>query len=68
LRLSAGQQPQYVWVVAVAYDADGGVAGVRRWEASSDQLTESPSFSFFVFSVGRAIESVEVLFEARALE
>jgi LysM repeat protein len=68
LLLTSGQLPEYVWVLAVAYDAQDAVVGVRRWEASEDQLTDNtPTFSFQVFSLGRPIDHVELLYEARAL-
>jgi LysM repeat protein len=67
LRMTVGQLPEYVWVLAVAYDANGVVVGARRWEAPRDQLTDSPDFIFQVYSLGRPIDHVDLLFEARAL-
>jgi LysM repeat protein len=68
LRLTTEQLPEYVWVLAVAYDSEDAVVGVRRWEASEDQLAENtPAFSFQVYSLGRPIDHVDMLFEARAL-
>jgi LysM repeat protein len=67
LKLTIGQLPEYVWVLAVAYDAEDSVVGIRRWEAPQDQLTETPSFEMQVFSLGRPIDHVDVLFEARSL-
>jgi LysM repeat protein len=57
--------PAYVWVVAVAYDENGQVIGLRRWEAPAEALGEEVNFSFEVFSLGEPIERVEVLAEAR---
>ena len=64
-----------VWLLGVAYDAGGNVVGVRRWEigeiaANGDaqaviEAGETLPFSFEVFSLGPAIERVEVLVEAR---
>lgn len=49
-----------VWVLAVAYDADGDVVGVYRWERQ-----DSDEFSFWVYSLGPEIAEVELLVEAR---
>ncbi len=51
----------HVWVLAVAYDAAGDVVGVSRWER---QAAEN-EFYFWVYSLGPAIERVEMLVEAR---
>lgn len=67
LRLSNGQLPEYVWVLASAYDADGSVVGLRRWEAQEDQLTNAPEFAFQIYSLGRPIQHVDLLYEARKL-
>jgi len=56
---------QYVWVLAIGYDGDGQIVGLRRWEAPADQLGDQVDFSFQVFSMGRPIESVRVLTESR---
>jgi LysM repeat protein len=50
-----------VWVLAVAYDADDNVVGVRRWEGEA----AAASFDFYVYSLGAPIERVELLAEAR---
>ena len=55
-----------VWIVAVAYDQDGFPVGVRRWE----HIGELPpglvlDFVLEIFSLGAAIESVVLLYEAR---
>lgn len=49
-----------IWVLAVAYDDQGNVIGVRRWESEGD--TE---FGFFVYSLGPEIATVDLLVEAR---
>jgi hypothetical protein len=64
-----------VWLLGVAYDAEGNVIGVRRWETGeiagngdAEAVIEggdSLPFSFDVFSLGPAIERVDVLVEAR---
>jgi LysM repeat protein len=55
-----------LWVLATAYDADGNVVGLRRWEATepiSDQA--ALRFEFLLASLGAPIERVEFLAEAR---
>jgi LysM repeat protein len=54
-----------VWVAAVAYDKDGRVVGVRRWEGGTIQPGESIPFSFLVSSLGPAIDTVEFVVQAR---
>lgn len=49
-----------VWVLAVAYDAEGNVIGARKWE--SDQVLE---FTFAVYSLAGMIDSVDVVSEVR---
>lgn len=54
-----------VWVAAVAYDADGTVVGVRRWEGGALQPGSSLNFDFSVSSVSGVIEAVEFAVQAR---
>jgi LysM repeat protein len=55
-----------VWVAAVAYDRDGRVVGVRRWESSGGlQPGSSLPFSMYVSSVAGEIERVDFAVEAR---
>ncbi len=54
-----------VWVAAVAYDKDGRVVGIKRWEGGAIQPGGSISFSFLVSSLGSAIDAVEFLVEAK---
>lgn len=54
-----------VWVAAVAYDKDGHVVGLKRWEGGAIQPGGNLSFSFFVSSLGSEIDAVEFLVEAR---
>lgn len=58
--------PGYAWVVAVAYDADGIVAGVRRWEAADIPAGEVLGFNFEIYSLGKPIDRVELLAEVPA--
>jgi LysM repeat protein len=52
--------PSQLWVLAVAYDADGNIIGARKWKSAGEK-----EFEFTVFSVGGAIDHVEMLSEAR---
>ncbi len=54
-----------VWVAAVAYDKEGRVVGIKRWEGGAIQPGGSISFSFLVSSLGSAIDAVEFFVEAR---
>ena len=53
------------WVAAVAYDKDGVVVGLARWEGGAIQPGGSLSFSFFVSSLGAEIDAVEYFVEVR---
>jgi LysM repeat protein len=52
--------PSQIWNLIIAYDFDGNIIGARKWESSGGTLFELP-----VFSLGGAIDHVEVLIEAR---
>ena len=55
-----------VWAAAFAFDVQGRVIGIRRWEGSAPlPAGQKITFSFQVYSTGAAITSVEVLAEAR---
>lgn len=54
-----------VWIAAVAYDKNGTVVGVRRWEGGALQPGGSLNFDFSVSSVGGEIEAVEFAVQAR---
>jgi LysM repeat protein len=61
-----------VWVAAVAYDAQGNVVGVRRWENSAAAENARPlergqalSITMNVYSVSAKIDRVELVSEAR---
>jgi hypothetical protein len=49
-----------LWVLAVAYDANGNIVGSRKWKSAGEK-----EFEFAVFSVAGAIDHVEMLCEAR---
>ena len=60
------QTANVVWVLAVAYDADNNIVGVRRWEyIQAFPGIEVLPFEVQVFSLGAEIEEVEILVEAR---
>ncbi len=54
-----------VWVAAVAYDKDGIVVGIKRWEGGAIQPGGNISFSFLVSSLGTEIDAVEFFVEGR---
>jgi LysM repeat protein len=67
LREDAASPAGQVWIAAVAYTADGRVAGVRRWESlSTIDAGSRLDFAFVVFSAGPPIEHVTLLVEAQA--
>lgn len=54
-----------VWVAAVAYDKNGSIVGVKRWEGREIQSGNSINFEFGVSSVGQDIEAVEFFVQAK---
>lgn len=54
-----------VWVAAVAYDKNGTVVGVKRWEGGALEPGAMIRFDFSVASVGGIIEAVEFFVQAR---
>jgi LysM repeat protein len=54
-----------VWVAAIAYNKDGQVVGLKRWEGGAVQPGVNMPFSFSVSSVGPGIDSVEFGVEAK---
>ena len=64
----SGENPEVssIWVAAFAYDHQEKIVGVRKWIADDNLLSESfIEFDFKVYSLGPAIESVEVQAEVR---
>jgi LysM repeat protein len=59
------QAATQVWVAAVAYDKNGQVVGVKRWEGGAIQSGTNISFNFAVASVGSRIDSVEFAVQAK---
>ena len=67
LTLPARQpQTRYVWLNATAFDQDGRVVAVRRWD-SPDPLSPGGRipFSTFLYSLGGPIDRVDLLVEAQ---
>jgi LysM repeat protein len=54
-----------ILVAAVAYDKDGRVVGVKRWEGGAIQPGGSIPFSFLVSSLGSAIDAVDFVVQAK---
>jgi len=54
-----------IWVAAVAYDKNGSVVGVKRWEGGAMQPGTMTNFQFTVSSVGGVIEAVEFFLQVR---
>jgi len=54
------------WVAAVAYDENGRVVGVKRWEGEEIQPGGSLSFEMTVASLGGVLTRVEFAVEARS--
>lgn len=52
--------PSQVWVLAVAYDANGDIVGARKWKSAGETHFEIP-----VYSLAGMIDHVEVLTEVR---
>jgi LysM repeat protein len=55
-----------VWVAAVAYDKEGRVVGVKRWEGGAIQPGGNLQFNFAVYSLGSAIDTVEFVVQAKS--
>jgi len=54
------QNPSQLWALAVAYDSNGDIVGVRKWKSAGET-----SFDITVYSVAGMIDHVEVLTEGR---
>ena len=59
------QDTTQTWVAAIAYDKDGTVVGVRRWEGGAIQPGMSINFQFAVSSLGGEIEAVEFFVQSK---
>jgi LysM repeat protein len=67
ISLSADQpDAQYVWLSATAFDAQGHILAVRRWENDLDLLSGGEiSFSVTLYSMGGPIDRVDLVAEAQ---
>lgn len=64
LSLAGGDIPaRMVFAAAVAFDSDGRIVGVRRWEDGELAPGESQPFELLVYTAGPPIVSVSVLAE-----
>jgi LysM repeat protein len=66
--LPAGQpEARYAWVNATAFDANGHVVAVRRWDGPEPLSggTELP-FTLYLYSLGGPIDRVDLMVEAPA--
>lgn len=59
------QAATQTWVAAVAYDKNGTVVGIRRWEGGGIQPGASINFNFAVSSLGGDIEAVEFFVQSK---
>lgn len=55
-----------VWVAALAFDAEGSIVGLRKWESTA-QISpgDALSFQITVYSLGPSIAEIQVQGEAR---
>lgn len=52
--------PSQLWLLAVAYDANGDIIGARKWKSASEA-----HFEITVYSLAGTIDHIELLLEAR---
>jgi LysM repeat protein len=65
LSTEATQSARQVWIMAVAYDAQDRIVGVRRYEMNQSlAVGEKREFSFEVYSAGGSIARLDVRAEA----
>lgn len=69
LRLPDGEtSAEYLWVNATAFDADGRVVAVRRWDVNETLSSgEALSYELTLYSMGGEMDRVEVMVEAHRL-
>lgn len=67
LSLPTGQpDARYAWLHATAFDADGRVVAVRRWDSEATLTGGGRTpFNLFLYSLGGPIERVDLLAEAQ---
>lgn len=54
-----------IWIAAVAYNKEGQVVGLKRWEGGAIQPGAGINFGFTVSSLAGVIDAVEFLVEGR---
>ncbi|MDT8381651.1 MAG: LysM domain-containing protein [Brevefilum sp.] len=60
---------RYLWINATAFDRDGKVVATRRWEGDSAfSAGQQAGFDLTLYSLGGAIDRVEILAEAQAAQ
>lgn len=65
LALQGGEEAAYVWLHGTAFDAQGNVVAVRRWDGGGAVAAgESVDFAFSLYSLGEAIDRVDLVAEA----
>lgn len=63
---TGGANARYVWVNGTAFDKDGHVVGVRRWDSKGAlAVGKNLPFEFSLYSLGAAIDHVDLLVEAQ---
>ena len=63
------QTAERVWILVIAFDEARQVVGIRRWESPSSLLASNPqTFQLTVYSLGPAIDQVELIAEAIATQ
>lgn len=69
MSLSADQaDADYVWISATAFDEDGRIVAVRRWENSLALVSGGQlDFSITLYSMGGPIDHVDLLTEAQPI-
>ncbi|MBT3240876.1 MAG: LysM peptidoglycan-binding domain-containing protein [Chloroflexi bacterium] len=54
------------WILAVAYDKNNNVVGIRRWESETGlAVGEAQAFSLYIYSLGPPIADIELFLESR---
>jgi hypothetical protein len=62
-----GTDARYLWINATAFDLDGHVVATRRWgDERALSAGEQAVFNLTLYSLGGAIDRVEILAEAQA--
>lgn len=63
-----GGDARYLWINATAFDAEGRVVAVRRWESFEENLSAGYQvpFELSLYSMGGEIDRVELIAEALA--